>query len=80
MQPISKATICHKAEKALGILVKSQRVVKCKKTYPNNSIIFALKSRSMPAFPALLHSAQPALVHELGKKLVLNSNSKPSHI
>ena len=51
-----------------------------KKTDSNSSIIFALKSRSLPAFSALLQAAQPALVHELGKKLVVNSNSTLGHI
>ena len=81
-------TICYQyprlqpliAEKALDILAEPQSQPKCKKTYSNSSIIFALKSRSLPAFSALLQSAQPALVHELGKKLVVNSNSTPSHV
>ena len=73
MQPISKVTVCHKAERALDILFESQSVANCKKRHIqlNSSIIFALKSRSLPDLSALLQAAQPALVYEWGKKLLL---------
>ena len=60
MQLTFKAAKVHKEEDALDILVKKQSQPKCKRD-SNGSIIFALETGSMPAFPDLMVSAYPKL-------------------
>ena len=51
-----------------------------KQTHSNSYIIVALKSGALPAFSALMQAAQPALVYEQSKKLLLKRKFTLSHI